>query len=141
MPAERRFSRTPSSPASASSMPIGPSAWRRSSRKSQPGTSKSSATHADHRSVRSTQPPGGSSSDVSRSQITQLDMGVGCPFVKRMLTVDDLARDERFQRIRIEELIFDPRRANMGKRENAFKPTEPDSPDAVRQLMHGVFVA
>ncbi|MDQ3757335.1 MAG: DUF455 family protein [Actinomycetota bacterium] len=57
-----------------------------------------------------------------------------------MLTVDDLARDERFQRIRIEELVFDPRRANMGKRENAFKPADPDSPDAARALMHGIFV-
>ena len=60
--------------------------------------------------------------------------------MKRMLTVDDLARDERFERIRIEEVVFDPRRANMGKRENAFKPSDPDSPDAARQLMHGIFV-
>ncbi len=31
--------------------------------------------------------------------------------MKRMLSVDDLARDERFQRIRIEDLVFDSRRA------------------------------
>jgi uncharacterized ferritin-like protein (DUF455 family) len=60
--------------------------------------------------------------------------------MKRMLTVDDLARDERFQRIRIEDVVFDPRRANLGKRENAFKPSDPDSPDAARALMHGIFV-
>jgi uncharacterized ferritin-like protein (DUF455 family) len=60
--------------------------------------------------------------------------------MKRMLTVDDLARDERFERIRIEQLVFDPRRANMGPRENAFKPSDPESPDAARQLMHGIFV-
>ncbi|MBW3668436.1 MAG: ferritin-like domain-containing protein [Actinobacteria bacterium] len=60
--------------------------------------------------------------------------------MKRMLTVDDLARDERFERIRIEEVVFDPRRAHLGKRENAFKQSDPDSPDAARALMHGIFV-
>ena len=60
--------------------------------------------------------------------------------MKRMLTVDDLARDDRFTRIRIEDAIFDPRNANVGKRENAFRAADPDSPDAARQLMHGIFV-
>ena len=60
--------------------------------------------------------------------------------MKRMLTVDDLARDDRFIRIRIEDAIFDPRNANVTKRENAFKAQDPDSPDAARQLMHGIFV-
>src|SRR5688572_8423552 len=60
--------------------------------------------------------------------------------MKRMLTVDDLARDERFERIRIEEVVFDPRRSNAGRQGAAFKPADPDSPDAARQLMHGIFV-
>ncbi|HZQ26209.1 MAG TPA: DUF455 family protein, partial [Acidimicrobiales bacterium] len=57
-----------------------------------------------------------------------------------MLTVDDLARDDRFVRIRIEEAIFDPRNANTVGGSNTFKPADPDSPDAARQLMHGIFV-
>jgi uncharacterized ferritin-like protein (DUF455 family) len=60
--------------------------------------------------------------------------------MKRMLTVDDLARDDRFQRIRIEEQVFDPRRANVAKNRNGFSVKEYDSPDATRQLMHGIFV-
>ena len=60
--------------------------------------------------------------------------------MKRMLTVDDLARDERFQRIRIEENVFDPRRAYVDRNRNTFRVTDYDSPDATRQLMHGIFV-
>src|SRR5687768_16132251 len=60
--------------------------------------------------------------------------------MKRMLTVDDLARDDRFQRIRIEENVFDPRRAYVDRSRNSFRPTDYDSPDATRQLMHGIFV-
>ena len=57
-----------------------------------------------------------------------------------MLTVDDLARDSRFERIRIEEAVFDPRRSTMPEQRNAFKPSDPDAPDAARGLMHGIFV-
>jgi uncharacterized ferritin-like protein (DUF455 family) len=60
--------------------------------------------------------------------------------MKRMLAVDDLARDERFERIRIEEVVFDPRRSAAGRQGAAFRPDDPDSPDAARQLMHGIFV-
>jgi uncharacterized ferritin-like protein (DUF455 family) len=60
--------------------------------------------------------------------------------MKRMLSVDDLARDDRFERIRIEEAVFDPRNAVMPESRNAFKPSDPDSPDAARALMHGIFV-
>src|SRR5206468_60384 len=60
--------------------------------------------------------------------------------MKRMLNVDDLARDSRFERIRIEDAIFDPRRANVDRRQNGFSPKEYDSPDAARSLMHGIFV-
>src|SRR5256886_6095061 len=60
--------------------------------------------------------------------------------MRRMLAVDDLARDERFERIRIEEVVFDPRRSAAGRQGAAFRPDDPDSPDAARQLMHGIFV-
>jgi uncharacterized ferritin-like protein (DUF455 family) len=60
--------------------------------------------------------------------------------VKRMLTVGDLARDSRFERIRIEEAVFDPRRSTMPEQRNAFKVTDPEAPDAARGLMHGIFV-
>jgi uncharacterized ferritin-like protein (DUF455 family) len=60
--------------------------------------------------------------------------------VKKMLTVDDLARDARFHRIRIEDSVFDPRNVNIDRSRNTFSPKDPDSPDAARSLMHGIFV-
>jgi uncharacterized ferritin-like protein (DUF455 family) len=61
--------------------------------------------------------------------------------MKRMLSVDDLARDKRFERIRIEDVVFDPRNATAPRRQgNAFSPKDIDSPDAARGLMHGIFV-
>ena len=60
--------------------------------------------------------------------------------MKKMLAVADLARDERFERIRIEDAIFDPRRVTDTSRRNGFKPEDPESPDAARALMHGIFV-
>ena len=60
--------------------------------------------------------------------------------MKRMLPVEELARDERFHRIRIEEAVFDPRRAYVDRKRNGFRITEYDSPEAARQLMHGIFV-
>jgi uncharacterized ferritin-like protein (DUF455 family) len=62
--------------------------------------------------------------------------------MKKMLAVDDLARDERFKRISIEETVFDPRNAAMNSqpRENGFLPSHPQSPDNARGLMHGIFV-
>jgi uncharacterized ferritin-like protein (DUF455 family) len=60
--------------------------------------------------------------------------------MKRMLSVEDLARDVRFERIRIEDTVFDPRNATMPERRNSFKPSDVDSPDAARTLMHGIFV-
>jgi len=56
--------------------------------------------------------------------------------MKKMLSVDDLARDQRFERIRIEDLIFDPRDS---VRAGGFQPNEPDAPDGARQLMHAIF--
>jgi len=62
--------------------------------------------------------------------------------MKRILPVEELARDSRFQRINIEEVVFDPRNAVRDDRSqrNAFKATDPDAPDASRQLMHSIFV-
>jgi uncharacterized ferritin-like protein (DUF455 family) len=61
--------------------------------------------------------------------------------VKRMLSVKDLARDERFERFNIEELVFDPRNVTFRQdRRNSFRTDDPDSPDAARQLMHAIFV-
>src|SRR5437762_8449781 len=62
--------------------------------------------------------------------------------MKRILPVEELARDTRFQRINIEEVVFDPRNAVRDDRSqrNAFKATDPDAPDSSRQLMHSIFV-
>jgi uncharacterized ferritin-like protein (DUF455 family) len=60
--------------------------------------------------------------------------------MKRMLSVEDLARDSRFERIRIEDVVFDPRNATQTEKRNPFKTTDSDSPDAARTLMHGIFV-
>ena len=60
--------------------------------------------------------------------------------MKKMLSVDDLARDSRFERIRIEDTIFDPRRSTFDDQRNIFAPSDPESPDAARSLMHGIFV-
>ena len=59
--------------------------------------------------------------------------------MKKMLTVDDLARDQRFERIRVEDLIFDPRSSAGQRRGAGFHPNEPDAPDGARQLMHAIF--
>jgi uncharacterized ferritin-like protein (DUF455 family) len=62
--------------------------------------------------------------------------------MKKMLTVDDLARDDRFVRINVEETLFDPRSvaATPGRARSGFRPTDEDAPDAARRLMHGIFV-
>ena len=63
--------------------------------------------------------------------------------MKRHLSVDDLARDDRFERMRIEDLMFDPRNAlafETNKRRGGFTPKNNDAADAARQLMHGIFV-
>ncbi|HEX7166769.1 MAG TPA: DUF455 family protein [Acidimicrobiales bacterium] len=57
-----------------------------------------------------------------------------------MLSIDDLARDSRFRRIRMEQLVFDARRTYADRTVSTFKPSDPQSPDAARSLMHGIFV-
>jgi uncharacterized ferritin-like protein (DUF455 family) len=60
--------------------------------------------------------------------------------MRKTLPVEDLARDSRFVKINIEEVIFDPRGANQKERRTGFDPNDPDSPDGARGLMHGIFV-
>jgi uncharacterized ferritin-like protein (DUF455 family) len=62
--------------------------------------------------------------------------------MKKILPVEELARDERFERIRIEELVFDPRNAAVRERgrDGGFSMKNPEVPDAARSLMHGIFV-
>jgi len=61
--------------------------------------------------------------------------------MKRILPVDELARDDRFERIRVEDVVFDPRNATaIDKQRNNFSMDVPEAPDAARQLMHAIFV-
>jgi len=60
--------------------------------------------------------------------------------MKRILPVEELARDSRFQRISIEERIFDPRNGNVDRSRNGFRMDDPEFPDASRGLMHSIFV-
>jgi uncharacterized ferritin-like protein (DUF455 family) len=61
--------------------------------------------------------------------------------MKRILPVDELARDERFERIKIEDVIFDPRNASArDKRQGGFRIENAEAPDGARGLMHGIFV-
>jgi uncharacterized ferritin-like protein (DUF455 family) len=61
--------------------------------------------------------------------------------VKHNLPVEELARDQRFQRVKIEDVVFDPRNASRPRQtRNGFQPDNPDAPDGARQLMHAIFV-
>jgi uncharacterized ferritin-like protein (DUF455 family) len=62
--------------------------------------------------------------------------------MKRILPVDELARDGRFERIKIEDVIFDPRQASArdNKDRGGFRIDNAEAPDAARGLMHGIFV-
>ncbi len=60
--------------------------------------------------------------------------------MKRILPVEELARDERFEHLRIEEVVFDPRNASEEARVNTLAPAYPNAPDNARGLMHGIFV-
>ncbi len=57
-----------------------------------------------------------------------------------MLPVEELARDERFQHVRIEETVFDPRNANPVSQRNGLAVGYVNASDNVRGLMHGIFV-
>ena len=63
--------------------------------------------------------------------------------MKKILPVDELARDSRFVRARIEDAITDPRQAKVAERNTGSARLEPERPaaaDRARQLMHGIFV-
>jgi Protein of unknown function (DUF455) len=61
--------------------------------------------------------------------------------VRNNLPVEELARDERFHRVKIEDVVFDPRNASRPRQtRNGFQPDNPDAPDGARQLMHAIFV-
>ena len=79
--------------------------------------------------------------------------------MKRHLAVSDLARDSRFERIKIEDQFADPRLAAQGGARGGgggggapagstrarqrgggrFDPSSPSAPDRARNLMHGIF--
>jgi uncharacterized ferritin-like protein (DUF455 family) len=63
--------------------------------------------------------------------------------MKRHLSGGDLARDERFVRLTVEQRISDPRIRTGGAgrpgRNAPFKPERPGAPDQARSLMHGIF--
>ena len=60
--------------------------------------------------------------------------------MKRMLPVTELARDERFVHMSVEEVIFDPRNASPNARINTLAPTYENASENARSLMHGIFV-
>jgi hypothetical protein len=60
--------------------------------------------------------------------------------MKRLLPVDELARDERFARISVEQFVFDPRNLSASAQTNSLAPTFSDASDGARNLMHGIFV-
>ena len=59
--------------------------------------------------------------------------------MKRMLPAQELARDERFERVRIEDLIFDPRNGHVERGRSNMSVDQADFPDSARSLMHGIF--
>jgi uncharacterized ferritin-like protein (DUF455 family) len=66
--------------------------------------------------------------------------------MRKFLPVDDLARDERFNKLTMADRMADPRTA-LGKGDegsrrasNRLVPSRPDASAAARGLMHGIFV-
>jgi uncharacterized ferritin-like protein (DUF455 family) len=63
--------------------------------------------------------------------------------MQRNISVDELARDGRFERMRIEDVVFDPRQGSVleeAAKRGSFRPQNIDAPGAARSLMHGIFV-
>ena len=60
--------------------------------------------------------------------------------MKRMLPVAELARDVRFQHVRVEDTVFDPRNISPAAQTNGLAPTAVNASDNARGLMHGIFV-
>ncbi len=62
--------------------------------------------------------------------------------MKKMFPAEELARDSRFVRNRIEDQIFDPRNQALSQREMGSAKLDPNRPAAAeraRALMHGIF--
>jgi hypothetical protein len=60
--------------------------------------------------------------------------------MKKMLPVEELARDSRFFRVRMEDRMRDPRSIQRDGKDNRLTPDKPDASDRARALMHGIFV-
>jgi uncharacterized ferritin-like protein (DUF455 family) len=64
--------------------------------------------------------------------------------VRKFFPVEELARDERFNKVTMRDRMADPRTALIASRSrsgsNRLVPSRPDSSDAARALMHGIFV-
>ena len=60
--------------------------------------------------------------------------------MKRMLPVTELARDERFEHMKIEDAVFDPRNLSPSAQRNTLAPAYENATDNARGLMHGIFV-
>lgn len=65
--------------------------------------------------------------------------------MKKLISPEELARDDRFQRADMMDRIADPRNAvsddpKRRNRNGRLTPDRPDAPDAARALMHGIFV-
>jgi uncharacterized ferritin-like protein (DUF455 family) len=63
--------------------------------------------------------------------------------MKKILPVEELARDSRFVRVQIQDAIMDPRQAKVAERNSGsakLEPERPAAPDRARQLMHGIFM-
>ena len=64
--------------------------------------------------------------------------------MKRHLPADELARDDRFVRVRTEERLADPRPGRgvrgAGGPARRLSPDMPNAPEGARAMMHGIFV-
>jgi len=60
--------------------------------------------------------------------------------MKKMLPVAELARDERFKHISVEDTVFDPRNASPATKRNGLAYDYVNASDNARGLMHGIFV-
>src|SRR2546429_5890934 len=63
--------------------------------------------------------------------------------MKKILPVEELARDSRFVRVQIQEAMMDPRQLKVAERNTGsakLEPERPAAPDRARQLMHGIFM-
>ena len=60
--------------------------------------------------------------------------------MKRLLPVEELARDSRFHRISIEDAVFDPRNLSPQAQRNGLAYDNENMSENARGLMHGIFV-